>query len=147
MHTNIHSHTVVQYTLWCAVRYWTIIYCAVSWERLRNVALRTALRILSLAPCRRTAVFQCPDTNCLSQKRRRVAGDVMQQIPQCGVCGREMMEIRRARDTGDQVLGLLISPSALENPGPKDFIRHQSALVCFQGMLSMLRSFSSLVLF
>lgn len=46
-----------------------------------------------------------------------------------------MKEYCRARDTGDQVLGLLVSPSALENPGSKEFVRHQSTLVCFQGML------------
>ncbi|XP_033606674.1 minichromosome maintenance domain-containing protein 2 isoform X2 [Cryptotermes secundus] len=51
------------------------------------------------------------------------------------VCGREMKEYCRARDTGDQVLGLLVSPSALENPGSKEFVRHQSTLVCFQDEL------------
>jgi hypothetical protein len=44
-----------------------------------------------------------------------------------------MKEFCRARDTGDQVLGLLINPSALENPGSKEFVRHQSVVVCFHG--------------
>jgi len=86
--------------------------------------------------CRRSAVFQCPDTQCHSKKGQRIAGNLMQCMPRCNVCGREMKEFCRARDTGDQVLGLLINPSALESPGSKEFVRHQSILVCFQGMLN-----------
>lgn len=86
--------------------------------------------------CRRSAVFQCPDTHCHSKKGQRIAGNLMQYMPRCNVCGREMKEFCRARDTGDQVLGLLINPSALESPGSKEFVRHQSILVCFQGTLS-----------
>jgi len=86
--------------------------------------------------CRRSAVFQCPDTQCHSKKGQRIAGNLMQYMPRCNVCGREMKEFCRARDTGDQVFGFLINPSALENPGSKEFVRHQSILVCFQGMLN-----------
>jgi hypothetical protein len=86
--------------------------------------------------CRRSAVFQCPDVHCLLKKGQRIAGNLIQYMPRCNVCGREMKEFCRARDTGDQVLGLLINPSALETPGSKEFVRHQSTLVCFQGMLN-----------
>ncbi|XP_069678726.1 minichromosome maintenance domain-containing protein 2 [Periplaneta americana] len=47
-----------------------------------------------------------------------------------------MKELCRARDTGDQVLGLVISPSALENLSSKKSVRHQSTLVCFQDELT-----------
>jgi hypothetical protein len=86
--------------------------------------------------CRRSAVFQCPDAHCLHKKGQRIAGSLIQFMPRCHVCGREREELCRARDTGDQILGLLINPSALENPGSREFVRHQSTLVCFQGMLN-----------
>ena len=81
----------------------------------------------------RSKVYQCQERHCEGHGGYRIQENRVQNASRCIVCGSDVKENCRARDIGDEVLGLLVSPYALKNSASEEFLRHQSILVCFQG--------------